>query len=756
VRCRACGAAVGEAARFCDQCGARVRSARPASRGPVTSDDPLARGEAPMNGSGDRSTASDGPMNGSGDRPVPDLPPAAAGPDAEDATAAAGVAGSAAGTLGDRRIVTALFADLVDYVRLVAEHDAEEVRRRVQAALVAMGDAIERFDGTREKFIGDAVFAVFGWPVAHDDDALRAAHCALAIRERVGGLLDPAGAALQVRIGIATGEVVAAPRDAPGEADWSLTGPAVTTAARIQGEAAPGEILLDESTRRAARKGLAVEDLGERVLRGQRRSVRIGRLLGDAGFQPWRPPVGRFVGRALERAMLAGLVERLAAREEGAVALVEGEAGIGKSRLLADLEPDARRLGVRWTWVDNVSYGGGDPYRFGRSLAQVIADEHGIDSGSFVRRLLFTSDVDEADVRRWSGAIAAMARDASFSGWEAEASLAPSDPVEVAAGIRSLARAYLDRLIELDGPRVIVVDDLHWLDPSSAGIFGELIDVALQRPLLVLIGSRPSGPVQLALERPEIRRLTLGGLDEAQTGELAEAVAGTVVASADVHRLHLRTGGNPLFIGETVRASVDEGGMTDDGRLTIGGGASPDVPVTLRALLGSRIDALGRDARTVVRVGAVLGISFREAIVEDVLGEPVSPAVFERLADAAMIVPLDSRGGWRFCHPLIHDAAYRSLLSTDRAALHARVADRMEAGDREVPVAAIARHRAAAGDSVRAIPLLRRAAEQAASLGAYAEAAGYLETAAGLEPDAGAAAELWRQAGGVRGTELVT
>jgi class 3 adenylate cyclase len=695
--------------------------------------------------------------NGSSGEPErTELVPTTARQAGGDGPSAAAIAGSAAGTLGDRRIVTALFADLVDYVRLVAEFDAEEVRRRVQAALVAMGDAIERFDGTREKFIGDAVFAVFGWPVAHDDDALRAAHCALAIRERVSGLLDPSGAALQVRIGLATGEVVAAPRDVPGEADWSLTGPAVTTAARIQGEAAPGEILLDESTRRAARKGLAVEDLGERVLRGQRHPVRIGRLLGDAGFQPWRPPVGRFVGRERERAMLAGFIERLAAREEGAVALVEGDAGIGKSRLLADLETDARRLGVRWSWVDNVSYGGGDPYRFGRSLAQVFADEHGIDSGSFARRLLFTADVAEADVRRWSGAIAAMAPDASFSGWEAEAALAHNDPVEVAASIRSLARAYLERLIELDGPRVIVVDDLHWLDPSSAGIFGELVEVALQRPVLVLVGSRPTGPVHLALDRPEVRRLTLGGLDEVQTGELAEAVAGTIVESADVHRLHLRTGGNPLFIGETVRASVDEGAITDDGRLTIGRDAGPDVPVTLRALLGSRIDALGGDARTVVRVGAVIGMTFREAVVEDVLGEPVSAGVFERLAEAAMIVPLDSRGGWRFCHPLIHDAAYRSLLSTDRATLHARIADRIEAGEREAPVATIARHRAAAGDAERAIPLLRRAADQAASLGAYAEAAGYLDTAAGLELDAEAATELRRQAGEIRESALVS
>ncbi|HET9615516.1 MAG TPA: adenylate/guanylate cyclase domain-containing protein, partial [Candidatus Limnocylindrales bacterium] len=506
------------------------------------------------------------------------------------------------GSMGDRRVVTALFADLVDYVRLVAEHDAEEVRRRVDAALAAMGEAIARFDGTREKFIGDAVFAVFGWPVAHDDDALRATHCALAIREGVSRLEDPAGDALQVRIGLATGEVVAAPRGVSGALDWSLTGPAVTTAARIQGEAAPGDILLDEATRRAARKALAFEDLGERVLRGQNRPVRIGRLLGEAGFQPWRPPVGRFVGRSDERRILASTVEGLAADGRGGVVVVEGEAGIGKSRLLADLEPDAARLRLAWTWVDNVSYGSAEPYRFGRSLAQVVADEHEMDSGSFLRRLLLSGGIDRPETRRWAGAVAAIARDAAFSGWESEASLVPGDPAEVAAGVRSLARAYLEHLLDLDGPRVIVVDDLQWLDPSSSGIFEELIDVALTKPLVALIGLRSGGALHPGLARPEVRHVALAGLDEIETGQLAEALAGVAVASADARRLHLRTGGNPLFIGETVRASVDDGAITDDGRLAIAGADGAKVPVTLRALLGSRIDALSSDAQAVLRV----------------------------------------------------------------------------------------------------------------------------------------------------------
>ncbi len=638
---------------------------------------------------------------------------------------------SASGSGGDRRIVTALFADLVDYVRLVAEHDPEEVRRRVDAALVAMVDAIQSFDGTREKFIGDAVFAVFGWPVAHDDDALRATHCALAIRAGLANLDDPSGEILQVRIGIATGEVVAAPRELPGSLDWSLTGPAVTTAARIQGVAEPGEILLDEATIRAARKGLAIEDLGERVLRGQTRPVRIGRLLGEAGFQPWRPLVGRFVGRTAERDAIRAMLADLRVHGTGATVLVEGEAGIGKSRLLAEFEVDARRVGLAWTWVDNVSYGGNEPYRFGRSLAQIVADEHGTDSGTITRQLLFTDDVDPIEARRWAGAIAAIARDAAFSGWEAEAVHVPVDAAEVARDVRAVAVRYIERLLDLDGPRVIVVDDLHWIDPSSAGQIEELIAMSARLPLAILIGSRPEG-IRVRPAGDHVRSIVLEGLDEAQTGELAGAVAGTAFAASDVRQLYDRTSGNPLFIGETVRAIVDEGAITADGRLSIAGGNGSVVPVTLRALLGSRIDALSPDARTVIRVGSVVGMTFREETIEEVLDTAVDATVYERLADAAMIVPLDATGGWRFCHPLIHDAAYTSLLATDRRSLHGRVADRIERSQPTASVGVIARHRAAAGDAARALPLLVRAGEQAIGLGAAEEAAAYFSAAADL------------------------
>ena len=688
MRCRACGAATRPTARFCDQCGSQLDDIRPA----------LTR------------------------------PPAIPGD----------------GEAGDRRIVTALFADLVDYVRLVAENDPEDVRRRVDAALLAMVDRIEAFDGTREKFIGDAVFAVFGWPRGHDDDALRAAHCALAIREALARVDEQsAGEPLLIRIGIATGEVVAAPRGPDEALDWSLTGPAVTTAARIQAIAQPGEILLDEATLRAARKGLEVEDRGLQLLRGQSRPIRVARLLGQAGFQPWRPPAGRLVGRTEERDRLQHLLEELAHGRGGAV-VVEGEAGIGKSRLLADAGQAARAMGLRLTWVDNVSYGASEPYRFGRAFAQAVADEHGTDSGSMARRLLFTESSRPQDVRIWAGAVAAIARDAAFSGWEDEARHVPAEPAAVADGIRRTSVRYVERLVDVSGPRVIVVDDLHWLDPSSSGMIDEMVRLAPRIPLLVLLGTRPgSSPAAASIE--PLERITLEGLDTRQTRELAAAILGSRVDPADAVRLHDRTAGNPLFITETVRALIEDPAVDRPGRLAIETQAGRlGLPVTLRALLGARIDALNDDAKAVVRVAAVVGMSFAEDVVAELLGEQVDPVVYERLADASLIVRLQSARWWRFGHPLIHDAAYGGLLGTSRRRLHSRVADLLEQRPGRVAIGAVARHRVAAGDGERAVPLLVDAAEEALSLGATTEAASFWTAAADIAASA-EAAEAYRQ-----------
>jgi class 3 adenylate cyclase len=648
---------------------------------------------------------------------------------------------TAIGEAGDRRIVTALFADLVDYVRMVAEHDPEEVRERVRTALAAMADAIAAYDGTREKFIGDAVFAVFGWPRAHDDDAVRATLAALAIRDVLQGM-ESDGEPLEVRIGIATGEVVTTARDGTGGDDLALTGSAITTAARIQSIARRGEILLDTATLEAARGRLRVTDRGSVVLRGQSEPVGIHLLDAGPSFGgpgTFRMPVtGPLVGRDPEVGRIRALLERCATTGHGGAILVVGEAGIGKTRLLAEIEDEARARGLAWTWAENTSYGQAEPYRFARVFAQAVADEHAVDSGTFARTMLFTPDLEPDVGSRFGGAIAAIARDAAFSGWEAEAPDMPADQAAVTATLLEVAGRYIDRIIETAGPRVIVIDDLHWMDPSSAGMVEVLVERAARSPIVVLAGMRPGQPPAWA-SWEGVERLDLGGLAMPETAQLATQVARAALDADDARRIHDRTAGNPLFVTETVRALLQDGTLAwDGGRVTLTDVPLIGLPVTLRAVLGARIDALPDDARDVLNVASVIGTSFTTEWLADLRGGARSDEALDRLLETGLIVPADD-AAWRFAHPLIHDAAYAGLLTSRRRVLHARLADRLEAAGDPMLVSLIAVHRAASGDAARAIPLLEAAATAALGVGAATEAAAFWRTAAGLSSDAVAA-----------------
>jgi predicted ATPase len=247
----------------------------------------------------------------------------------------------------------------------------------------------------------------------------------------------------------------------------------------------------------------------------------------------------------------------------------------------------------------------------------------------------------------------------------------------------------------------------------------------------------------------DVTRLRLDGLAEPDTARLATLVARAAVDADGARNIHERTGGNPLFVGETVRAFLEDGTLQlRDGRAALTGSGGSRLPITLRAVLGARIDALPRPARDVLGVASVVGISFRPAVVEELLDGPVEPRTFDQLADSALIAPGDD-DQWRFAHALIHDAAYAGLLASRRRALHARLADRLEGRTGIRSPGQIAAHRVAAGDAPRAIPLLREAAESALSLGAVAEAAAYWGQASALaaptDPE-GAARDRFREA----------
>jgi adenylate cyclase len=346
--------------------------------------------------------------------------------------------------------------------------------------------------------------------------------------------------------------------------------------------------------------------------------------------------------------------------------------------------------------------------------------------------LLFGDDLSAEQVRRLGGAIAAVAREAAFSGWEEEAPFAPTDPSDVQAAVLEASLRYIQRLAATMGPRIVVIDDLHWADRSSMPTLELLVRTAPTVPFVLLFGSRP-GNIPAWLAKPDIERIDLGGLGETEVHALASDVAGASFASEDARLVYRRTAGNPLFVGETVRAMLDDGVLElRDGRAhLVDDRAAAPLPVTLRALLGARIDALPALAREVIGVASVVGVAFNRQLVEVLIGRPIHGSSLAQLAESALIVPTDEASSWRFAHDLIRDVAYAGLLTTRRRALHSRLADLFELE----PLAGIGRaavHRAAAGDVDRALPLLANAAREAMAVGAVAEAADFWRTAAEL------------------------
>lgn len=658
--------------------------------------------------------------------------------------------------VGDRRVVTALFADLVGYTKLVDELDPEEVRSRVDAAFAVLGESVTHFGGSLEKFVGDAVLAVFGIPAGHDDDALRACLCSLEMQVALARLGAGGDRPLELRVGIATGEVVAAVRDLSGSHSIALTGDCMTTAARLQQLADPAEILLDGATALGAGPRVSAELVGNRMLRGKARPIEVYRLRDERPRTTNVKTQSRLVGRECERIRLAEMIERTARSGRGGAILLRGEAGVGKSRLLLEMEAVARANGFGWIWIDNAPHLVDSPYRGVGSMVDWLAEEKGIKPGVMSRQLLFSEEVDDEAARLMLAAVTVLAHDADMSllpeeGWSQPA-IGLADPAELAAALMLATDQWVKQLVA-EQPRVVVIDDFHWLDPSSRVLMAEMVRIAGDLPLVVLSGTRPPlMPEWVSL--PHVEVIELGGLDAAATEELGQLVGGAALEPESAGWLFERTAGNALFVGEIMRMLGAGGRITRVGdRLRIDRvAAQRSMPLSLRALLGARIDALPPGPRSAVQVAAVIGLSFPERLLGELMGGIDVGDDLRQLAEAGILIrsdgvgeaSADAAGGvlasgaprpsscWRFRHQLFHDAAYGRLLTDRRRQLHTALADRLESGGPAIEAAELARHRLAAGDVERALPLLERAALEAESLGAMEEAMAFRQAAESL------------------------
>jgi adenylate cyclase len=594
----------------------------------------------------------------------------------------------------DRRQVTVVFADLSGFTTLAERLDAEVVRAFQNALFETLAAAIARYDGFVEKFVGDAVMAVFGAPVAHEDDPQRALQAALEMRERSERLgrhwAERLGQEVTLHVGVHTGPVVAGNLGGTAGAAYAVTGDTVNTTARLLAAAGPGTILVSDATQALTRHRFAFEPAGELTLRGRSQPVVVHRVLGALA----EPRSARglaalgvaapLVGRADELDQLGAAFARMHRGRAQVVSLV-GEAGAGKSRLIGEflsrLEADGRLAGtvVRRAACSSL----GEP-TYG-VFAALFREAYRVDADDplDVARAKLT-----AGLRSLGAGVAeaeAVAPVLSYVLGVEQAQPRDVEPEQLQRQILLAARTLIERRVQRD-PLLIVVDDLHWADAASVDLLRKVVEHLADRPLMLLLSHRPDTQPPL-VGRAAQSIIRLGPLSADETRALVGSLFGPLTGDARDHVqdfVAARAGGNPLFVEEILRSLVGRGVLVRQGERWACTAAceAVDVPPTLQGLLLSRVDRLPADARRLLQEAAVLGADFDEALLCDVAtdGSAVAAAL-ERLVEADLIQAAGhGRDGarYRFTHALAHEVVYQNLLLSRRTALHERAGRALE------------------------------------------------------------------------------
>jgi class 3 adenylate cyclase/tetratricopeptide (TPR) repeat protein len=659
----------------------------------------------------------------------------------------------------ERRLVSVLFADLVGFTSLSESHDAEDVRDLLSRYFETARSVIERYGGTLEKFIGDAVMAVWGAPAAQEDDAERAVRAALELVDAVAALDDR----LAARAGVLTGEAAVT---VGAEGQGMVAGDLVNTASRVQSEAEPGTVLVGETTRRASEAAIVYRDAGSFELKGKAEpaplwqalrvaAARGGGLRADGLEAP-------FVGRDRELRLVKELFH--ASAEQGTAHLISivGIAGIGKSRLAWELYKylDGLTQAVLWHRGRCLAYGEGVTYwalaEMVRSRAEIREGEEPAAAREKLRASLeqFVPDAEERD---WI-----EPRLAQLLGLE-----------EGAAGEQEQVfgawRLFVERLAERD-PVVLVFEDVQWADAALLEFVDHLLEWSRNHAILVVALARPD----LADRHPHWpgvkRNATMLALeplsDEAMTDLLDGLVPGLPADSRQ--QILARAEGVPLYAVETVRILLDRGLIERDGdayRVT-GPIESLAVPETLHALIAARLDGLAPEERLVLQDAAVLGKTFTTAGLAALTGrdevelEPVLASMARKEIVGLQTDPRSpERGHYGFLQDLLRQVAYETLARPERKARHLAAAAHLRTLGDELELAeVVAAHYLAAheldpdapdapGIRRKSVEMLVRAGERAASLAAAAEAQRSFERALELTDEPREQAELHERAG---------
>jgi class 3 adenylate cyclase/tetratricopeptide (TPR) repeat protein len=681
-------------------------------------------------------------------------------------TGDAAPAEAAPGPAAERRLVSVLFADLVGFTAASAERDPEETRELLSRYFETCKRLIALYGGTVEKFIGDAVMAVWGTPTATEDDAERAVRAALDLVAAVSALGDEVGApGLRARAGVLTGEAAVT---IGAEGQGMVAGDLVNTASRIQAAADPGSVLVGEATRRATEPAIVYHDAGAFELKGKDGLMPLWRALrvvsGARGSLKSHGLEAPFVGRERELRQIKDLFH--ASAEDGRPHLVSitGIAGIGKSRLSWEFYKymDGLPQVIYWHRGRCLAYGEGVTYWALADMVRMrcrIAEEEEPASALAKLRMVLEEHVPDPDERKF-----VEPRLAQLLG------LGDQEPRE-RQDLFAAWRLFFERLAHVY-PTVLAFEDMQWADESLLDFVEYLLEWSRSSPLYVITLARP----ELLERRPNWgaghRNFSSLYLEPLSPGAMEDLLNGLVPGlPAEVRTQILeRAEGVPLYAVETVRMLLDRGLLVQEGSVygPVGEIGSLEVPETLHALIAARLDGLSADERRLLQDGAVLGKTFTPAglaALGDRPDEELQPILAGLVRKEVLGVQADPRspehGQYGFLQDLVRHVAYETLSKRDRRARHLAAADYLEAAfaaEESEVVEVIASHYL---DAYRAVPdaedaeatrrrayeTLVRAGGRAASLGAAAEARRYFEESAALTDDQPEQADLLMRAG---------
>jgi len=686
---------------------------------------------------------------------------AAAEPRAQAGGARAGIGVTAAVSPddvpeGERKTVTALFADIKGSMELMEDLDPEEARRIVDPALQLMMEAVHRYEGYVAQSTGDGIFALFGAPVAREDHPQRALYAALrlqdAMRRYAERLRAEKGLTLLARVGVNTGEVVVrALKTGDTHTEYTPIGHSTSLAARLQALAAPGAVAISEAVRKFVEGYFTLKALGPARIKGVSEPVNIYEVTGLGPLRTrLQRAVGRgltkFVGRQRELEALKQAAEQAKAGH-GQLAAAVGEAGVGKSRLFYEFKAVAQS-GCLVLETFSVSHGKASAYLPVIELLHGYFDIHAEDDArkrrEKVNGKVLTLDRALEDTLPYLFALLGLVEgDDPLAQMEAQ--------LRRRRTLEAIKRILLRESV--NQPLLVLVEDLHWIDTETQALLNLLADALGTAKILLLVNYRPEYTHGWG-SKTYYTQVRLDPLGRESAEEMLAALLGEGAELGPLKRLIIdRTEGNPFFMEEIVQSLFEEGVLVRNGavRLTRPLGALK-LPPTVQGMLAARIDRLPPEQKELLQALAVLGKEFALSLVRAVSGrgdDDLNRMLAElQLAEFIYEQPALGEVEYTFKHALTQEVAYHSVLSERRKLLHERAAQAIEGlGPERVEdqLMEVAHHYSRSGNVPKAVEYLGRAGQRAARQAAHGEAVGYLTRALELLPQLPESAERDRQ-----------